>query len=33
MFEEGIASLGVQESKQTKDLLEVVAESLGVGEG
>ena len=32
MFEEGIGSKGVQESKQTKDLLEIVAESVGVGE-
>jgi hypothetical protein len=28
MFEEGIGSLGVQEKKQTKDLLEVLADSV-----
>ena len=32
MFEEGIGSLGVQDTKQTKDLLEVLAESVGDGE-
>ena len=31
MFEEGIGSLGVQDTKQTKDLLEVLAESVGDG--
>ena len=33
MFQEGITAKGVQETKQAKDLLEVLAESLGVGEG
>ncbi|PKB67910.1 MAG: hypothetical protein BZY82_01855 [SAR202 cluster bacterium Io17-Chloro-G3] len=32
MFEEGISSKGVQETKETKDLLEVLAQSVGVGE-
>ena len=32
MFEEGIGSLGVQDTKQTKDLLEVLVESVGEGE-
>ncbi|MBI2171564.1 MAG: 4Fe-4S dicluster domain-containing protein [Chloroflexi bacterium] len=33
MFQEGIASKGVAETKQTKDLLEVVVESVGVEPG
>ena len=33
MFEEGIASKGVQDTKQTKDLLEVLVESVEAGEG
>ncbi|MBI4338474.1 MAG: (Fe-S)-binding protein [Chloroflexi bacterium] len=33
MFQEGIASKGMGETKQVKDLLEVVAESVGVEEG
>ena len=32
MFEEGIASLGAEGTKQTKDLLEVLAESVGDGD-
>jgi Fe-S oxidoreductase len=33
MFDEGITSRGAQETKQARDLAEIVAESLGVGEG
>ncbi|MBI4201863.1 MAG: (Fe-S)-binding protein [Chloroflexi bacterium] len=33
MFQEGISSKGMAETKQTKDLLEVVAESVGIEEG
>jgi hypothetical protein len=32
MFDEGISSKGLQDSKQAKDLAEIVAESLGEGE-
>ncbi|MBI4200701.1 MAG: (Fe-S)-binding protein, partial [Chloroflexi bacterium] len=33
MFQEGITSKGVQATKQTRDLLEILAESVGVEEG
>jgi Fe-S oxidoreductase len=32
MFDEGISSKGIQDSKQAKDLAEIVAESVGVEE-
>ena len=33
MFQEGITAKGVQDTKQAKDLLEILAESVGVDEG